>query len=191
MPNHEEHCEDSSRRYGKTFSELHTWMDEPSTILGPNHRKYRHDPNTTPLEAKKIFGENADHACLDHIRLDELDSRRKGIGRTPIDKARLQKIPNPFEIGFLSVIFLAIAIFLVSNPFIRWASIPFFIFSFILFLGFLGSLTQSKKNIITDNSYTLEMPKTEWKRLNTCPKCGTKYDCELDKCPNCGKEEKR
>jgi len=31
---------------------------------------HRHDPYITPIEAKKLFGEYADHACLDHIRLD-------------------------------------------------------------------------------------------------------------------------
>jgi hypothetical protein len=74
MPNHEEHCEQSLNRYGKNFSELHTWMDEPSFVLGTSHRIYRHDPYRTPLEAKKLFGENADHACLDHIYLDKLKS---------------------------------------------------------------------------------------------------------------------
>jgi len=162
-------------------------MDEPSTILGPNHRKYRHDPKITPLEAKKIFGENADHACLDHIRLDELDSRRKGIGRTPIGKARSSQIPLPLAFGSISLMFFFVAIVLVSDPFIRWTSIPFFIFSFLLFLCFLGSLIP-RKNDVSGYSYTVEMPKVEIKRLNTCSKCGTKYDCELDKCPNCGQE---
>ena len=72
MPNHEEHCEESRRRYGKSFSELHRWMDEPSLMLGTDHRMYRHNPYKTPLEARRIFGENSDHACLDHIRLDEV-----------------------------------------------------------------------------------------------------------------------
>jgi hypothetical protein len=81
MPNNEEHCKDSLRRYGKSFAELHAWMDEPCTILGATHRKYRHDPNTTPQEAKSLFGESADHACLDHIRLDALESRKKGINK--------------------------------------------------------------------------------------------------------------
>ena len=72
MPNHEEHCEESRRRYGKSFSELHRWMDEPSLMMGTDHRMYRHNPYKTPLEARRMFGENADHACLDHIRLDEL-----------------------------------------------------------------------------------------------------------------------
>jgi len=49
-------------------------MDEPSEILGTQHRMYRHDPYTTPQEAKKIFGEYTDHACLDHIILDWRES---------------------------------------------------------------------------------------------------------------------
>ena len=41
---HQEHCKESLRKYGKTFSELHHWMDEPSTLLGKGHRVHRHDP---------------------------------------------------------------------------------------------------------------------------------------------------
>jgi hypothetical protein len=41
-------------------------------MMGTDHRMYRHNPYKTPLEARRMFGENADHACLDHIRLDEL-----------------------------------------------------------------------------------------------------------------------
>ena len=76
MPNHEEHCAESLKRYGKTFSEVHRWMDEPSLLLGSSHRKYRHDPDVTPFEAKAIFGDFADHVVLDHIRLDEVESRQ-------------------------------------------------------------------------------------------------------------------
>ena len=76
MPRHEEHCQDSLTKYGKRFDALHKWMDEPSTILGKKHRIYRHNPYETPKKAKKLFGEFADDACLDHIRLD----------RTPVSK---------------------------------------------------------------------------------------------------------
>lgn len=74
MPYHETHCQDSLRKYGKRFDDLHYWMDEPGNILGKKHRMFRHDPETTPQEAKRLFGEFADHACLDHIRLDEMYS---------------------------------------------------------------------------------------------------------------------
>ena len=74
MPYHEKHCQESLRKYGKRFDDLHTWMDEPCDINGRAHRAFRHDPATTPQEAKKMFGEFADHACLDHIRLDQQSS---------------------------------------------------------------------------------------------------------------------
>ena len=51
-------------------------MDEPSILLGSSHRKYRHDPDDTHMEARAIFGEGADNAYLYHIDLDELESRK-------------------------------------------------------------------------------------------------------------------
>ena len=74
MPSHEKHCQDSERKYGKRFEDLHSWMDEPRDIRGRKHRMFRHDSEVTPQEAKKLFGEFADHACLDHIRLDQVSS---------------------------------------------------------------------------------------------------------------------
>ena len=85
MPSHEEHCQDSLERYGKRFDKLHHWLDEPSTLLGTDHRIHRHDPVSTPKMAKELFGEFADQACLDHLRLDELDRRKlkKKKSKTP------------------------------------------------------------------------------------------------------------
>jgi hypothetical protein len=93
LPNHEEHCADSLRRYGKTYSEVHRWMDEPCKILGSSHRIYRHDPFVTPREAKAIFGDLADHVTLDHIRLDEQESNRKQIDE---NVTQLKMIETPF-----------------------------------------------------------------------------------------------
>jgi len=70
MPDHAAHCKHSYEKYGKSFSELHSWMDAPVQGLGRGHRMYRHDLKKTPLEARRIFGEMADHACIDHILLD-------------------------------------------------------------------------------------------------------------------------
>jgi len=53
-----------------SFAELHHWMDEPVKVLGPKHRLLRHDIINTPPKAKKLFGELADQACIDHIILD-------------------------------------------------------------------------------------------------------------------------
>lgn len=83
MPSHEKHCQDSLGKYGKRFGDLHSWMDEPRDIRGRMHRMFRHDPATTPQEAKKLFGEFADHACLDHIRLGQMYSDE--IGRRTMD----------------------------------------------------------------------------------------------------------
>ena len=77
MPSHEEHCQDSLKKYGKRFDELHSWMDELSTLLIGGHRIYRHDPVATPPIAKEMFGELADQACLDHIRMDKEEKRKK------------------------------------------------------------------------------------------------------------------
>jgi len=37
MPNHEEHCLHSLKRYGVRGDDVHTWMDEPSFTMGPSH----------------------------------------------------------------------------------------------------------------------------------------------------------
>lgn len=143
MPSHEEHCQDSLKRYGKRFDELHRWMDEPSTLLGPSHRKYRHDPNTTPQIARVLFGPLADQACLDHVRLDELESRRKGI------KALEPKIPAPFAFGFMSFLLFIIGVVVISSvgDTLMWvfALLLFFFPSFLFFLASIASLSQSKR----------------------------------------------
>jgi hypothetical protein len=79
MPSHEEHCQESLKKYGKRFDALHSWMDEPCDIQGKTHRMFRHDLIETPNEAKKLFGNFADHACLDHIRLDKKSSREAAV----------------------------------------------------------------------------------------------------------------
>ena len=89
MPSRKEHCQDSLERYGKRFDELHKWMDEPSTMLARYHRIHRHDPVGTPPIAKRLFGELADQACIDHIRLDKL-----GEKRLKREKSKKPKLPK-------------------------------------------------------------------------------------------------
>ena len=79
MPSHEEHCQESLKKYGERFDALHSWMDEPCNVQGKTHRMFRHDLIETPKEAKKLFGNLADHACLDHIRLDKKSSREAAV----------------------------------------------------------------------------------------------------------------
>lgn len=90
LKTHEEH---SLQRYGKKFTELHKWMDFPVRSYGPKHRMFRHDAHKTPQDAKKLFGKNADHACLDHIIMDLEETaklRRKPHG----NKAFSVRIPK-------------------------------------------------------------------------------------------------
>lgn len=195
MPNNAEHCEDSLRRYGKPFSELHKWMDEPSTILGASHRKYRHDPHTTPIVARKLFGENADHACLDHIRLDELETRRKGNKKTMTVNVtigdRKQPQIDPVRVGVVSMMAFVIGLLLYSQSF--WGAIMLFIISIFGFLVTLGSLSSPKKEEVTPNSnHVTETTETvnegKMNITKTCPMCGTVYDYHLERCPNCGQD---
>jgi hypothetical protein len=109
-------------------------------ILGASHRKYRHDPNTTPKEAKAIFGENADNACLDHIRLDELESRSKsGLIHEPVEVGKRNVVPHPYLYGFLMGASFLSALFFVA---VRswWVVIPFLILYIFFLLAFVGSL---------------------------------------------------
>ena len=85
MPNCQEHCADSQKKYNYDFEELHIWMDEPSRIAGGKHGSFRHELFKTPEEAEKIFWEKTPerfrpyikNAVLDHIMLDSLDSSGK------------------------------------------------------------------------------------------------------------------
>jgi len=195
MPSHEEHCQDSLRRYGKAFSELHRWMDEPSTILGPNHRKYRHDPNTTPKIAMELFGPLADQACLDHIRLDELETRRKSVkDRKTIkitwEMPRKPRTPSPLEYGFYSLLSFIIGLLIISH---NWAiAIVFFAISFLGFLVFIGALLEmSKKEAVSPSTIHTGIPTSQIEPHKICPNCGTKFEANLETCPKCGKELKR
>ena len=74
------HCYSCFQRYGYDFDEIHVWMDEPFIRLGELHRQERHNENTTPYEAKKLFFDIVpepyrkfiEDAVRDHIILDVL-----------------------------------------------------------------------------------------------------------------------
>ncbi len=214
MPSHEEHCEDSLRRYGKRFDELHRWMDEPSVIMGSKHRTYRHDPYKTPQEAKLLFGPLADQACLDHIRLDQQESKRKGIGkmRIPIRETRQNKLQDSLRYGFGALMFFIIGFLLISQPYSSWGSIVCFFISFLLFLAFLGSLSEKNGKTLTTEmkGKTISSLETNEKKsvkgdalkryvsgdldkigifdvtiMATCTKCGEEFDAKLKTCPRC------
>jgi len=77
MPDNEAHSDQSRRRYGRSYSEVHRWIDRPSSALHEKHRMVRHDFYKTPQQAQRIFGGNAANVVRDHIRLDRNDSRKQ------------------------------------------------------------------------------------------------------------------
>lgn len=90
MPNLREHCKSCLERYGYSFKEIHKWMDKPVKIAGAKHRSVRHELETTPSEAEKIFWEEIPeqyrlfikHAVIDHLVLDREVTKK--VGDTPI-----------------------------------------------------------------------------------------------------------
>jgi len=78
-PSHEEHCEHSFKRYGVRGDDIHSWMDEPSSVAGGNHRHFRHDINSIPIAIKQ-FGQKygadmVENIFLDHLKADSEEER--------------------------------------------------------------------------------------------------------------------
>jgi len=93
MPNREEHCQHSFERYGVRAEDIHAFLDEPSQLVGSEHREFRHDYETVKLVGE-MFGEKygreiAENVALDHIMLDHEETSEK-------KRAELQllKCPN-------------------------------------------------------------------------------------------------
>jgi len=74
MPNLEEHCRRTLKRYGVEGSDIHTWLDEPSREYAGSHRQFRHDTETIKLVGEifgKTYGKSlAENIALDHIMVD-------------------------------------------------------------------------------------------------------------------------
>lgn len=92
MPNVEEHCKSTLKRYGVEGRDIHQWLDEPSRKYAGGHREFRHDTETIRLVGK-IFGKNygslAGNIALDHIMLDhkeEIEKRRTIAGEFSQEK---------------------------------------------------------------------------------------------------------
>ena len=74
MPNLEEHCKHSLKRYKIEGKEIHIWLDEPCRIFAGSHRQFRHDTETIML-AGNIFDKKygrviTENIALDHITMD-------------------------------------------------------------------------------------------------------------------------
>jgi glycine cleavage system aminomethyltransferase T len=95
MPDHEEHCQHSLKRYGVRGDDIHSYIDEPCKIARQGHRVYRHDTTTIKLVGQ-IFGAKygsafAESIALDHITADheeEISRRSNGIEVVNSDTAR-------------------------------------------------------------------------------------------------------
>jgi hypothetical protein len=81
MPNHEEHCQHSLKRYGIRGDEIHAWMDEPSSIAEMSHRSFRHDLSSLPTAIQlfgKVYGaETVENIFLDHLKADSEENRKR------------------------------------------------------------------------------------------------------------------
>jgi hypothetical protein len=80
MPEHEEHCLHSEKRYGVRGDEIHAWMDEPSQVAGGSHRQFRHGLEDLPT-AIQMFGERygaetVENIFLDHLKADSEEERK-------------------------------------------------------------------------------------------------------------------
>ena len=100
MPQHEEHCLHSERRYGVRGDDIHAWMDEPSGLAGGSHRNFRHDLNSLPV-AIQIFGskygaEMVENIFLDHLKADSEENRKKEAERNHVEeKVSIWTFPIP------------------------------------------------------------------------------------------------
>ena len=71
MPKFEEHCTESVRLFGKSYAELHRWLDEfaGSERYGMRHRRVRHH-QAGINEAVRIFGTDVGPVARQHIISD-------------------------------------------------------------------------------------------------------------------------
>ncbi len=76
MPSLKEHCQFSELRTGKSFEELHRWMDKYQKEMGISHREKRHSLND--IEAvRKRWGDDGVIEFLVHIIADFKDTKNK------------------------------------------------------------------------------------------------------------------
>lgn len=93
MPNHEEHCQHSMKRYGVRGDDIHTYLDEPCTVAGQGHREFRHDTKTIKLVGE-LFGPKYGRELAENIALDHITADHEEEIRTHRDSFVLLKCPN-------------------------------------------------------------------------------------------------
>jgi DNA-directed RNA polymerase subunit RPC12/RpoP len=90
MPDHEEHCLHSLKRYGIRGDDIHSWIDEPVAVAGASHREYRHSLESLHA-AIQIFGSKygadaVENIFLDHLKADSEENRKKEVERSHIEE---------------------------------------------------------------------------------------------------------
>jgi hypothetical protein len=158
MPNHEEHCRHSEQRYGVRGDDIHTWMDEPSYILGRSHRDERHDPRRDLPIVIQMFGDEygddvARQIFLDHIYLDKQERERNQLSQNEPSQTYNYSTNFPsgsdwgFNIirlilaGFLFIILLYAFNNAFGNPIgLWWAENWYKVVGFSIFVIILGIL---------------------------------------------------
>lgn len=49
IPSHEEHCQNTLKKFGVRGDDIHKYMDELCTVFGREHRQFRHKAETVKL----------------------------------------------------------------------------------------------------------------------------------------------
>jgi hypothetical protein len=77
MATFEEHCQETLEELGDRFEHVHKWMDELQPVLGPDHRKVRH--NEAGIQyVHDTWGEMAGRAARIHVDRDENSHVKEG-----------------------------------------------------------------------------------------------------------------
>ena len=71
MPERRVHLQDDRRILGRTYPEIHRFMDRPSKYMGKSHRKVRHDLGTVLMILLVTGDPRAAVSALMHIRHDK------------------------------------------------------------------------------------------------------------------------
>ena len=92
MPNLDEHCRNTLKRYNIEGRDIHSWIDDPCKKYSGSHRQFRHDTETVKLVGN-LFGKTygitlAENVALDHIMLDHDEDIKKRTTTKEIPEIR-------------------------------------------------------------------------------------------------------
>ena len=104
MPNLEEHCKRTLKRYGVEGRDIHKWLDKPSRKYTGSHREFRHDSDAIRLVGN-LFGEKygrtlAENIALDHIMLDHEEDIQKRARKKESEKWDLRRLEPRTDVNF-------------------------------------------------------------------------------------------